>query len=318
MQRLKIIFAGTPVFAAEHLRTLLDQSRHQVVAVYTQPDRPAGRGKKLSPSAVKALALKEDIPVYQPRSLRDAVSQQQMAGLNADIMVVVAYGLILPKAVLAMPSLGCINVHASLLPRWRGAAPIQRAIEAGDQQSGITIMEMDEGLDTGPMLSRVSCSISETDTSASLQDKLAITGADALLRTLDAIAEPGSQRVAERQDEALATYAHKITKQEARVDWHQSARVLDCRIRAFYPVPIAFTSLGSDTLRIWRAKAVTYSHQAAAGTIMSCDRKGILVACHNDALLLTDVQLPGKRHMAVSDLLQGRTAMFAPGTQLGT
>jgi methionyl-tRNA formyltransferase len=317
MQRLKIIFAGTPAFAAEHLRVLLEQSKHEVVAVYTQPDRPSGRGKKLTTSAVKALALAEDIPVYQPLSLKDEVAQLQMAELHADIMVVVAYGLILPKSVLAVPPLGCINVHASLLPRWRGAAPIQRAIEAGDEQTGITIMQMDEGLDTGPMLNRVSCAISETDTAASLQDKLAVSGAAALLMTLDAFADPGNQPTAEQQDDTLATYAHKITKQEARLDWHQPAQMLDSQVRAFHPVPVAFTTLGKDTLRIWQAKAVTYPHQAAAGSVLSCDSKGILVACHTDALLLTEVQLPGKRRMAVSDLLQGRAAMFAPGTQLG-
>lgn len=317
MQRLKIIFAGTPAFAAEHLRVLLDQSRHEVVAVYTQPDRPSGRGKKLTASAVKALALAEDKPVYQPVSLRDGAAQQQIADLNADIMVVVAYGLILPKSVLAIPPLGCINVHASLLPRWRGAAPIQRAIEAGDEQTGITIMQMDEGLDTGPMLNRVPCTISDTDTAASLQHKLAASGPEALLRTLDAFADQGNQPIAEQQDGTLATYAHKITKQEARLDWHQAATTLDYRVRALNPMPVAFTTIGQDTLRIWQARAITHPHQALAGTILSSDSKGICVACHADALLLTEVQLAGKRRMAVSDLLQGRAAMFAPGTQLG-
>lgn len=317
MRRLKVIFAGTPEFAAQHLRTLLDKSQHELVAVYTQPDRPSGRGKKLTASAVKELALARGIPVYQPDSLKGSEAQQQMAALKADLMVVVAYGLILPTAVLTIPHLGCINVHASLLPRWRGAAPIQRAIEAGDAQTGITLMQMDEGLDTGAMLSTAASAISGTDTAGTLQDKLAILGAEALLNILGVYSESDGEPNSEQQDDALATYAHKITKTDALIDWHQSAETLDCIIRAFNPMPVAFTTLAKDRIRIWQARPIAQEHQAAPGTILSCDRDGILVACQTGALLLTEIQLAGKRRMPVSDVLQGRAELFSPGTQLG-
>lgn len=318
MQRLKIIFAGTPAFAAEYLRVLLDKAQHDVVAVYTQPDRPSGRGKKLTASPVKMLAATQEMPIYQPLSLKDKATQQQIAELNADIMVVVAYGLIVPKSVLTMLPLGCINVHASLLPRWRGAAPIQRAIEAGDEQTGITIMQMDEGLDTGPALSRVPCAITETDSAASLQARLAVAGASAMLKALDAFADPDNQPIAEPQDDALATYAHKITKEEARLDWALPALALSRKVRAFNPAPVAFTTLNNLNLRIWRASVIARRHEALPGTILSCAIDGILVACRADALLLTEVQLAGKKPMAVGSLLQGRGALFAPGTVLGT
>ncbi len=325
MQRLKVIFAGTPEFAAQHLRGVLEQSHHDVIAVYTQPDRPSGRGKKLTASAVKVLAQAEGIPVYQPESLKTEAEQKQLVELNADIMVVVAYGLILPKAILAMPPLGCINVHGSLLPRWRGAAPIQRAIEAGDKQTGITIMQMDEGLDTGPMLNARPCNISDTDSAASLQNKLAVLGAEALLTTLDAFADNDSQPVAEVQEDGRATYAHKITKPDARIDWTQSAGALANKVRGFNPVPVAFTTLsaapgakgGDQNLRIWQANAVTNAHEAEPGTILASGHEGILVACDTDALLLTEVQLAGKKPMAVRDLLQGRAEQFKPGRCLG-
>lgn len=215
---MKIIFAGTPDFAAKHLQALID-SEHQIVAVYTQPDRPAGRGKKLQASAVKALALEHDLPVYQPSTLKDANAQQQLAELKADLMVVVAYGLILPKIVLDTPTFGCINVHGSLLPKWRGAAPIQRSIWAGDKQTGVTIMQMDEGLDTGAMLSKHAINIQATDTSASLYEKLAELGPKALLETINNFSNLNS----EPQQNNLATYAEKLSKQEAEIDWRQPA-----------------------------------------------------------------------------------------------
>ena len=223
MKPLNIIFAGTPDFAARHLQALIN-SHHNVIAAYTQPDRPAGRGKKLTASPVKELALAHNIPVYQPGSLRKEPAQQQLAALNADIMVVVAYGLILPKVVLDTPRLGCINVHGSILPRWRGAAPIQRALWAGDKKTGVTIMQMDVGLDTGDMLLKTYLSIEDDDTSASLYEKLAQQGPNALLQALEALAN--GTLAAEKQDEALANYAEKLSKEEARLDWTKSATQL--------------------------------------------------------------------------------------------
>jgi methionyl-tRNA formyltransferase len=236
---LRIIFAGTPTFAAESLRALL-HTQHEVVAVYTQPDRPVGRGRELKPSPVKELALARKLPIFQPVSLRDSQAQAELAELNADIMVVAAYGLILPKAVLDTPRLGCINVHGSLLPRWRGAAPIQRAILTGDKETGITIMQMDVGLDTGAMLYKMSCPISEHDTSASLHDRLALLGGDALLTVLEAIEndEPFNPQT---QDNSLATYAQKLSKEEGNIDWSRSALEITRAIRAFNAWPVAYT-----------------------------------------------------------------------------
>ena len=229
---LRIIFAGTPDFAARHLDALLS-SGHQVVGVFTQPDRPAGRGKKLMPSPVKVLAEEQGLPVFQPASLRPQENQQLVADLNADVMVVVAYGLILPKAVLDMPRLGCINVHGSLLPRWRGAAPIQRSLWAGDAETGVTIMKMDVGLDTGDMLYKLACPITSDDTSATLYDKLADLGPQGLIETLQQLADNTAKP--EVQDDALATYAEKLSKEEARLDWSLSAAQLERYIRAFNP-----------------------------------------------------------------------------------
>ena len=232
MNKLKLIFAGTPDFAARHLAALLS-SGHEVVAVYTQPDKPAGRGQKLTASPVKELALAHDLPVYQPASLRNEAAQAELAALGADLMVVVAYGLILPKAVLDTPRLGCINVHGSLLPRWRGAAPIQRSIWAGDAETGVTIMQMDVGLDTGAMIRKVSCPIAFDETSASLYDKLAELGPQALVDTLNAMA--AGETAAEAQDDALANYAQKLSKEEARIDWSMEAVAIERCIRAFNP-----------------------------------------------------------------------------------
>ena len=236
---MKVIFAGTPEFSVKTLEALIHSS-HSVVAVYTQPDRPAGRGRQLTKSPVKQLAEFNHIPVLQPTTLRDPVEQQKLMDFKADVMVVVAYGLILPKPVLSAPRLGCINIHASLLPRFRGAAPIQRAILAGDTETGITIMQMDEGLDTGAMLKKIYCPIEKTDTSATLHEKLAKLGADALIETLENL----TTITPEPQDESKATYAHKISKEEAEIDWHTSAKELSQKIRAFDPWPVAFFKLG--------------------------------------------------------------------------
>ena len=309
---LRIVFAGTPEFAACHLQALLD-SEHNVVAVYTQPDRPAGRGQKLTPSPVKQLALKHDIPVLQPVNLRNPEAQQELASFNADLMVVVAYGLILPQAVLDTPRLGCINSHASLLPRWRGAAPIQRAIEAGDSESGITVMQMEAGLDTGPMLLKVTTPILATDTGGSLHDRLATLGPTAVLQAIQGLVD--GSLTPENQLDGLATYAHKLNKQAALIDWQQPATVLDCQIRAMYPWPIAHSMLAGETLKIHAAQLADGEGQP--GEILSADREGLLVACGEQALRLTHLQLPNGKALAFSDLLNSKQALFTPGQVLG-
>lgn len=307
---LNIIFAGTPAFAATTLQALI-QSHHHIKAVYTQPDRPAGRGRQLTPSAVKELALQHQLPVYQPLSLRDAQEQQKLADLQADIMIVVAYGLLLPLPVLTAPRLGCLNVHGSLLPRWRGAAPIQRAVLAGDTKTGVTIMQMDEGLDTGDMLYKIEYPIAAHDTSAILYERLADLGAQALLHTLDqlSILQP------ERQENSLATYAHKITKEEAKIDWHLSAVELDRKIRAFNPWPVACF----DQTRVWQAQPLeTTVKNAQPGTILQASSAGIDVATGNGVLRLLQLQLPGGRALSVGDILNARKNEFPIGKVLGS
>ncbi|MEI4957889.1 methionyl-tRNA formyltransferase [Aeromonas caviae] len=313
MNKLKLIFAGTPDFAARHLAALLSSS-HEVVAVYTQPDKPAGRGQKLTASPVKELALAHDLPVYQPASLRNEAAQAELAALGADLMVVVAYGLILPKAVLDTPRLGCINVHGSLLPRWRGAAPIQRSIWAGDAETGVTIMQMDVGLDTGAMIRKVTCPIASDETSASLYDKLAGLGPQALVDTLDAMA--AGDTAAEPQDDALANYAEKLSKEEARIDWSMDAVAIERCIRAFNPWPISWFDVAGQTVKVWQAEVVAQDHGQAAGTLLKADKQGIEVATGQGVLRLLTLQPPGKKAMSVSDLLNSRRDWFEPGTQL--
>ncbi|HSH48546.1 MAG TPA: methionyl-tRNA formyltransferase [Halomonas sp.] len=322
---LRVIFAGTPDFAAESLTALLG-SRHRVIAAYTQPDRPAGRGRRLTPSPVKALATQHAIPVYQPPSLRDAETQQALAALDADLMVVVAYGLILPRAILETPRLGCINVHASLLPRWRGAAPIQRAIEAGDRESGVTIMQMDEGLDTGDMLRVRRTPITATTTGGELHDRLAVLGGEALLETLDALAD--GSLTATPQPERGVTYAAKLSKAEAEVDFCQDAAALAARIRAFNPWPVAWCSLGSERLRLLMASVGSPrpdEQPAAPGTLLNHaddgDGQALRIACGpagEQVLNVSRAQLPGGKAMPVRDLLLARAERFAPGTRLTT
>jgi methionyl-tRNA formyltransferase len=312
---LRVLFAGTPDFAAAHLQALLDAPDISVIGVYSQPDRPAGRGKKLTASPVKKLAVEYQLPVFQPQSLQDPDQQRLLSELQADIMVVVAYGLILPQAVLDAPRLGCINVHASILSRWRGAAPIQRAIEAGDSETGVTIMQMDAGLDTGAMLSVSRCEIDSSETSASLHKKLEQLGAPALLHTLAGLSN--GLAVAVEQDDQLSCYAAKITKQEALVDWSQPAHLLDRQIRAFNPFPAAYTTLGELRIKIWQAEP-TKATGLTPGQIISTDNAGLLVSCGEQSLLLTEIQLPGKSRMAVSEVLKSRGELFAPSTQLGS
>lgn len=318
MSALRVVFAGTPDFAASSLAALL-ASPHQVVAVYTQPDRPAGRGRKLTPSPVKQLAQAHDVPVYQPVSLKSAEAQAELAALDADVMVVVAYGLILPQAVLDTPRLGCINVHASLLPRWRGAAPIQRAIEAGDDASGVTIMQMDAGLDTGAMLTKVTTPITEQTTGGALHDALAEQGASALVTTLDAL-QAGSAGAAP-QPEAGVTYAAKLSKAEAELDFTQPAAALARKIRAFNPWPVAWCALGDERLRLLMASAEKVSKtQAAPGTLLDHGADCLRIACGaqgEEVLMVTTAQLPGGKAMAVSQLLNAHQTRLAPGTRLG-
>ena len=313
-QPLRIVFAGTPEFAAEHLKALL-ASPHQLLAVYTQPDRPAGRGQKLMPSPVKQLALQHEIVVYQPQTLRDPAAQAELAALKPDLLVVVAYGLILPQVVLDIPRLGCINSHASLLPRWRGAAPIQRAIEAGDSKSGVTVMHMEAGLDTGPMLLTAVTPITREDTGGSLHDRLAELGPPAVIEAIAGLA--AGTLVGEVQDDSLATYAHKLNKDEARIDWNRPASELERQIRAFNPWPICHTTLNGETMKVLAANVPYLNHEQAPGTILGASKEGLLVSCGKGALRLTRLQLPGGKALNFSDFFNSRREKFAIGTTLG-
>lgn len=312
MSQPRIIFAGTPDFAAAHLQALLSAG-FIPCAVYTQPDRPAGRGRKLQPSPVKKLAMEHGISIFQPQSLRDTEAQQQLAELNADLMIVVAYGLILPQTVLDTPRLGCVNVHASILPRWRGAAPIHRALLAGDTETGVTLMQMEAGLDTGPMLAKVSTPISNKETSGELHDRLAQLGSEMLVDQLPALMD-GSLS-AEPQDDNLATYAAKLEKQEGAIDWSQPAASIERQVRGLNPWPVAFTQLGETVLRIWRADAEDRSADQAPGTIVETSRKGIAVACGNGLLWITQVQLPGKKATEAAALLNSSHHPFQTGVR---
>lgn len=309
---LRVAFAGTPDFAATALAALL-ASPHELAGVWTQPDRPAGRGRKRRPSPVKQLALAHDIPVHQPESLRDPEAVAELARLEPDVLVVAAYGLLLPPDVLEIPRLGCLNIHASLLPRWRGAAPIQRAILAGDRETGITIMQMDAGLDTGDMLLQKAVPIGPRETGGSLHDRLATLGAEAIV---EALADPDGL-VAEPQDAALATYAAKLRKEEARIDWSKPAAVLDRQIRAFDPWPVAHTSIDGQPLRIHAALPLDEPAAEAPGTVTAVSRDGIDVATGEGTLRLLRLQPANARAMSVQDLLNGRPDLIREGTKLG-
>lgn len=305
MAPLKIIFAGTPDFSVATLRALLDAGQ-DCRAVYTQPDRPAGRGRKLTASPVKATALVNSLPVFQPRTLRDEEALEILRGHGADLMIVVAYGLLLPQEVLDTPRLGCINVHASLLPRWRGAAPIQRSILAGDPESGVTIMGMEAGLDTGPIYLRKRIPLGGDETGGSLHDKLAELGATALMEALPGIAT--GHLAPEPQDDSLATYAKKLTKEEAWVDWARTAVELDRTIRAFAPWPVAQTRAGETVLRLWGSELPGgHASSTAAGRVLREGKDGIDVATGNGVLRITRVQPPGKRPMSAADFLNAHS-----------
>lgn len=307
---LNIVFAGTPAFAAEHLEAL-NKSPHSISAVLTQPDRPAGRGKRLQPSAVKALALNAGLPILQPEKLNQETALQALRAIDADLIIVVAYGLILPATVLAIPRLGCINVHASLLPKWRGAAPIQRAIEAGDTETGVSIMVMETGLDTGPVLMTRQLSIKEDHTAGALQAELATLGTTALLDTLADI--DCHLAAAAAQDHTQATYANKIDKKEALIDWPENATTLARRIRAFQPAPGCFTYLNDDRVKIVSASPSATSHRASPGEILLADNSGIRVACGEGILVIHAAQMPGAKPQSAAMLLNGHKTRFLPG-----
>ena len=309
-QALRIIFAGTPDFSVAPLQALLN-SQHDVIAVYTQPDRPAGRGRKLTASPVKQVAEENGIPVYQPESLKEAEAQQTLNSLNADIMIVVAYGLILPQVVLDMPKMGCLNIHASLLPRWRGAAPIQRAIESGDKQSGVTIMQMNAGLDTGDMLYKLTTDITADDTAQTLHDRLSVLGCEALMATLDGL--QNQTITPEVQDESLVTYAEKMHKEEAEVQWNQPALKIVRKIQAFNPWPVAYTLFQDKPLRIWQARQLTAEEQQEftditklPGLVLSLNKNGLIVATGDEPICIQQVQPAGKKAMSAYDFAQSR------------
>ncbi|MCG7924951.1 MAG: methionyl-tRNA formyltransferase [Candidatus Thiodiazotropha taylori] len=299
-QPLKIIFAGTPDFAASALQALLT-TEHHVVAVYTQPDRPAGRGRKVQFSPVKQLAVEHDLEVFQPKTLKDPQAQQILAQHQADLMVVVAYGLLLPQAVLDTPRLGCINIHASLLPRWRGAAPIQRAVLAGDETSGVTIMQMEAGLDTGPMLSIRSTPIDAKETGGSLHDRLAELGSAALIEVLPGLSEGSVEAIP--QDDSQANYASKLDKEEARIDWSQSAVQIDRQVRAFNPWPVAHCLFGDKVMRVWNSEVVSADGTASPGQVVATAKTGFDVATGEGVLRISQLQMPGKRAMSAGDFL---------------
>ncbi len=317
---MKIIFAGTPEFSVVALQAVL-ASEHEILAVYTQPDRPAGRGRKLTSSPVKALAVENNIPLYQPVSLKDDAAQKELVKLQADVMIVVAYGLILPKTVLQAPKYGCLNIHASILPRWRGAAPIQRAILAGDAQSGVTIMQMDEGLDTGDMLTIKRCDIEAEDTGSSLHDRLAAMGAAALMHTLDDIDSDSLQP--QVQDDLQAVYAHKLDKKEAQIDWQQDAAAIVRKIQAFNSWPVAYTDYKGKSLRLWLARLIDcdagqYNEQQSCeyqsceyqcGEVIAESPEGIDIVARNGVVRIMELQMPGKKRIMVKDFINGQSLL---------
>jgi len=311
MSSLRIIFAGTPDFAASALSVLI-KSEHDIVAVYTQPDRPAGRGRKLRASPVKELAVENNIPVLQPENLKDTEAQNTLRNFNADVMVVAAYGLILPQVVLDMPRFGCLNIHASLLPRWRGAAPIQRAIAAGDKESGITIMQMNAGLDTGDILQLTSTPISNKDNGGDLHDRLAEIGASAILEVLNKLDSDHLKPTV--QDDSLATYAHKLEKKEAIINWQNSATEIERLIRAFNPWPVTFTYLNDKPLRIFQADILSEESDQEAGTVIACDKKGIDVSCGKGVLRILKLQPSGSKAMNVAAFMNGHAKQLPAGT----
>ena len=299
---LRLAFAGTPELAATVLQAILDDETHRIEIVYTQPDRRAGRGRRFLSSPVKLLAEKHNIPIRQPETALEMDADNKLA--ECDALIVAAYGMILPASILARPPLGCINVHASLLPKWRGAAPIQRAIQAGDEQTGITIMQMDTGLDSGDILLQKTCPIYGQDTAGTLQARLAELGGRTLLHALHGLANNTLR--GQRQDDSKASHAKKLSKEEAHIDWSQSAAQIEQTVRALIPTPVAHSKLHNITMRVWEAERVNMKKPGAPpGTIMACRPTGILVATQKDALLIKQLQLPGKKVITAQDFLNG-------------
>ena len=302
---MRVIFAGTPDFAASALAAVIEAG-HQILVVLTQPDRPKGRGMKLTPSPVKTLALQHELPVWQPENLKDVAIQQQLRDLQADVMVVAAYGLLLPAVVLDIPQYGCLNIHASLLPRWRGAAPIQRAIEAGDAESGVCIMQMDVGLDTGDVLLSRSTPITEVTTAAQLHDDLAVIGAQAIVEALAELPE----LTAIPQPEAGVTYAQKLSKADAEIDWALGAKQIHAKIRALNPVPGAWSSLNEQLIKIWASKVLEQRSDAAIGSIVAADKQGIAVQTGAGVILITELQASGSKRMAAAAFVAGHADLM--------
>lgn len=307
-ETLNIIFAGTPPFAADHLNLLIN-SGHKITAVLTRPDKPAGRGQKIAASAVKQVALANNLPVYQPATLKDENIQAQIKQLAPDVIIVVAYGLILPREILTIPSYGCINVHASLLPRWRGASPIQTAILAGDDETGVSIMQMEEGLDTGPVYLQKTCPIYATDTADDLEKKLAELGGAALLEVLSGLMND-NQIVLQQQNAEGMTYAKKIDKTQAKINWQLSAQEIDRQIRAFNPHPTAFTTIGNETVRIWQATPLNNYVSEPAGTILRLEKSGIDVATGDGTLRLHILQFAGGNPLLVEQVINSKKNWF--------
>ncbi len=303
LQKLRIVYAGTPEFAVPPLQYLIADGITPL-AVLTQPDRPSGRGRKLQASPVKLAALAANIPVHQPKSLKDLPAFELLSGLKPDLIIVAAYGLILPESVLSLPVLGCWNIHASLLPRWRGAAPIQRAIEAGDRKTGVCIMHMDEGLDTGPVLHRCSVALDGTETGGSLHDRLAIVGAETLLDCIHAL-QRGSLAAAVKQPAEGVTYARKLAKDEALIEWSEPAAVLERKVRAFNPWPVTWCDIKEVRTKIWRAEHLLENHDCTPGAVLAAGRAGIDVATGDQILRLLELQKPGGRRLSAAEYLNG-------------
>ena len=302
---MRVIFAGTPDFAASALAALIEAG-HEILVVLTQPDRPKGRGMKLTPSPVKTLALQHNLPVWQPENLKDTAVQQQLRDLQADVMVVAAYGLLLPAAVLSIPEHGCLNIHASLLPRWRGAAPIQRAIEAGDVESGVCIMQMDVGLDTGDVLLSRNTPITDDTTAAQLHDALAVVGAEAIVEALAKLPE----LTAVPQPETGVTYAQKLSKADAEIDWALGAKQIHNKIRALNPVPGAWSSLNGQVIKVWASSVLEMSSTAVGGSIVGVDKQGIAVQTGEGVVLITELQASGSKRMAAAAFVAGHADLL--------
>jgi methionyl-tRNA formyltransferase len=310
---LRIVFAGTPEFGLPCLENI-NTSHHELIAVFTQPDRPSGRGRKLQASAVKSWAIEKSIPVYQPINFKDMSSMDELTKLKPDVLVVIAYGLILPPSVLAIPKYGCVNVHASILPKWRGASPIHHAILYGDSKTGVTIMQMDKGMDTGDFYEIATCDINENDTTSTLHDRLATIATPPLLNTLSQIAE--NKAVPIKQDNKHATYAPKIKKDDANINWQQTAKEINQKIRAFNPWPLAYTKTNQLTFQILEAQVVINENLKPAGTILEVSKSGLLISTSKDYLLIKKIRFPGKKTISIADYLNGNRCQLEVGMSL--